>query len=96
MHLKCLLLHVNAFVKDLFCHTGKQCGSRSDCSKRSSLIWVHAVCYRDILNGHADDTADKILGVTFVAKNDYCDSIDIAENAIAILLLLWTTIAILL
>ena len=24
---------------------GKQCGSRSDCSNRSSLFWVHAVCF---------------------------------------------------
>ena len=37
-----------------------------------------------------------LLGVTIAAKNDYCDSIDIAGSTIAILLLLWTTIAILL
>ena len=24
---------------------GKQCGSRSDCSYRSSLFWVHTVCF---------------------------------------------------
>ena len=24
---------------------GKQCGPRSDCSFRSSLFWVHAVCF---------------------------------------------------
>ena len=24
---------------------GKQCGPRSDCSCRSSLFWVHAVCF---------------------------------------------------
>ena len=24
---------------------GKQCGPRSDCSHRSSLFWVHAVCF---------------------------------------------------
>ena len=36
------------------------------------------------------------LGVTIVAKNDYCDTIDIAGIAIAILLLVWTTMAILL
>ena len=24
---------------------GKQCGPRSDCSYRSSLFWVHAVCF---------------------------------------------------
>ena len=35
-------------------------------------------------------------GVTIVAKSDYCNSIDIAGSTIAILLLLWTTIAILL
>ena len=35
-----------------------------------------------------------IIGVTIVAKYDYCDSIDIAGSTIAILLLLWTTIAI--
>ena len=34
--------------------------------------------------------------MTIVAKYDYCDSIDIAGSTIAILLLLWTTIAILL
>ena len=38
----------------------------------------------------------QFLGVTIVAKNYYCDSIDIAGSTIAILLLLWTTIAILL
>ena len=41
--------------------------------------------------GHA-----RHVGVTIVAKNYYCDSIDIAGSTIAILLLLWTTIAILL
>ena len=25
-------------------HFCKQCGSRSDCSSRSSLIWIHTVC----------------------------------------------------
>ena len=35
-----------------------------------------------------------VVGVNIVAKNDYCDSIDIAGSTIAILLLLWTTIAI--
>ena len=36
------------------------------------------------------------LSCTVVAKNDYCDSIDIAGSTIAILLLLWITIVILL
>ena len=39
---------------------------------------------------------NKKIEVTIAAKNDYCDSIDIAGSTIAILLLLWTTIAILL
>ena len=30
-----------------FLHIGKQCGPRSDCSYRSSLIWVHTVCNND-------------------------------------------------
>ena len=37
-----------------------------------------------------------LVGVTIAAKPDYCDSIDIAGSTIAILLLLWTAIAILL
>ena len=37
-----------------------------------------------------------LLGVTIAAKNDYCDSIVIAGSTIAILLLLWTSIATLL
>ena len=40
--------------------------------------------------------ATLILGVTIAAKSDYCDSIDNAGSTIAILFLLWTTIAILL
>ena len=38
----------------------------------------------------------ELVGVTIVAKYDYYYSIDIAGSTIAILLLLWTTIAILL
>ena len=37
-----------------------------------------------------------LVGMTIAAKIDYCNSIDIAGSTIAILLLLWTTIAILL
>ena len=29
-------------LRSLYC---KQCGPRSDCSNRSSLFWVHAVCF---------------------------------------------------
>ena len=32
-------------LKSLRCLYGKQCGPRSDCSYRSSLFWVHAVCF---------------------------------------------------
>ena len=28
-------------------HIGKQCGPRTVCSLRSSLIWVHTVCRND-------------------------------------------------
>ena len=39
---------VDSFSRMLKCLRslyGKQCGPRSDCSCRSSLIWVHAVCF---------------------------------------------------
>ena len=32
---------------------------------RSSLIWVHTVCYRDVLNGPADDAADDMRKPVF-------------------------------
>ena len=41
----------NTYVSDSFQHTGKHCGPRSDCSLRSSLIWVHTVFNRTVLNG---------------------------------------------
>ena len=41
----CHLLNILANFSNLFLHTGKQCGPRSDC--RSSLIWVHTVCRND-------------------------------------------------
>ena len=43
----CRLLNILANFSNLFLHTGKQCGPRSDCSYRSSLIWVHTVCRND-------------------------------------------------
>ena len=43
----CRLLNILANFSNLFLHTGKQCGPRSDCSQRSSLIWVHTVCKND-------------------------------------------------
>ena len=54
------LLDVNAYVNDYFRHTDKQCGLRSDCSLRSSLIWVHTACNREVFNGLADDKEDDI------------------------------------
>ena len=52
----CLLLTLDApiatkvvclsrLMKCLRSFYGKQCGPRSDCSYRSSLFWVHAVCF---------------------------------------------------
>ena len=35
----CCLLNILANFSNVFLHTGKQCGRRSDCSFRSSLIW---------------------------------------------------------
>ena len=46
-------MHVNAYAKDKFLHTDKQCGPRSDCSLRSSQ--VHTVFYRDVLKGPTPD-----------------------------------------
>ena len=46
----CCLLNILAIFSNLFLHTGKQCGPRSDCSFRSSLIWVHTVCKNDFKN----------------------------------------------
>ena len=43
----CRLLNIFADFSNLFLRTGKQCGPRSDCSYRSSLIWVHTVCKND-------------------------------------------------
>ena len=34
--------HLLKCIRSLY---GKQCGPRSDCSYRSSLFWVHAVCF---------------------------------------------------
>ena len=50
------LLHLLANITDEFQHAGKQLGPISDCSSGSSLIWIHSVCYTDILKGPADDT----------------------------------------
>ena len=36
-------------------YKSKQCGPRTDCSYRSSLIWVHTVCHRGFLNISADE-----------------------------------------
>ena len=43
--LKAPITTIVVCVADYFkSHCCKQCGSRSDCSFRSSLIWVHTVC----------------------------------------------------
>ena len=48
----CRLLNILANFSNLFLHTGKQCGPRSDCSCRSSLIWVHTVCRSSLIWVH--------------------------------------------
>ena len=40
----CCLLNILANFSNLFLQTGKQCEPWSDCSWRSSLLWVHTVC----------------------------------------------------
>ena len=39
-------------------YRSKQCGPRTECSYRSSLIWVHTVFHRGFLNISADEKAD--------------------------------------
>ena len=43
----CRLLNIHANFSNLFLHTGKPCGPWSECSWRSSLIWVPTVCNND-------------------------------------------------
>ena len=35
-------------------------------SQRSSLILLHTVCFRDVLNGQAEDTADNIFAAEVI------------------------------
>ena len=49
-------MHLKMSTEGLISVYRQQCGPISDCSSRSSLIRVLMVCYRDILNGLADDT----------------------------------------
>ena len=46
---------------------GKQCGPRSDCSYRSSLFWVHAVCFYVMLGNYLQQmtSADDIFSCIF-------------------------------
>ena len=50
---------------------GKQCGPKSDCSYRSSLFWVHAVCfYTQFISNvrqlfAADDSSRRLQQTTF-------------------------------
>ena len=52
---------------DFKSHFCKQCGPRSDCSPRSSLIWVHTVCLyakiglKSLQEYSADDITDDIF-----------------------------------
>ena len=42
-------------------YRSKQCGPRTDCSYRSSLICVHTVCHRGFLNISADEKSRGLL-----------------------------------
>ena len=42
-------------------YRSKQRGPRTDCSYRSSLIWVHTVCHRRFFNISADENSRWIL-----------------------------------
>ena len=66
------------------------------CIQQSLQDTTLGVLFSHFLLSMTDMLAYSGLGVTIAAKNDYCDSIAIAESTIAILLLLWVTIAILL
>ena len=35
-------------------------GPRLDCCHRSSPMWVHTVCYKEVINGLAGDAAEHI------------------------------------
>ena len=61
---KCRLLKSSAANSCLTLQTkyrSKQRGPRTDCSYRSSLIWVHTVCHRDFLNISADEKSRRLL-----------------------------------
>ena len=45
------LLSALSSACDFKSHICKQCGSKSDCSFRSSLIWVHTVCKGAVWSG---------------------------------------------
>ena len=46
-------------ITSKFKYTCKKCGPRTDCSYRSSLIWVHTVCHRGLLTFQQTRKADK-------------------------------------
>ena len=42
-------------------YRSKQCGPRTDCSYRSSPIWIHTVYHRGFLNISADEKSRRLL-----------------------------------
>ena len=42
-------------------YRSKQSGTRTGCSYRSSLIWVHTVCHRGFLNLSVDEKSRRLL-----------------------------------
>ena len=66
-----------------------------DWNTAKDKMW-NGIGWYEFIGPTTSTTEISLLGVTIVAKNYYCNSIDIAGSTIAILLLLWTTIAIVL
>ena len=49
------------FAGGIIKYRSKQRGPQTDCSYRSSLIWVHTVCLRGFLNISADKKSRRLL-----------------------------------
>ena len=58
-----MLSAVKTNITDEFKYRSKQGGPRSDCSYRSSLIWVHTDCHRGFLNISADEKSRRLKGL---------------------------------
>ena len=95
-----LMLSVNTVASRIMNIGWYTCTREDSIAKRIRVFvekYSHVIFTLRVMNTFLPDSGTpSLLGVTIVVKYDYCDSIDIAGSTIAILLLLWTTIAILL